>query len=55
MDTFCDYVRYYNNHDVIGLVQGIEKILVIENNNKLDVFKESVSLPGLTQHYFVKT
>ena len=24
MTTFADYVEYYNNHDVIGLVEGIE-------------------------------
>ena len=29
-------------------------MLVIENNNKLDIFKESVSLPGLTQKYLFK-
>ena len=54
MKTFADFVRYYNNHDVIGLVQGIEKMLAIENKNKLDVFKEAVSLPGLTQKYLMK-
>ena len=25
METFGDYVRYYNNHDVIGLVEAIKK------------------------------
>ena len=51
MKTFADYVRYYNNHDVIGLVEAIEKMVAIENKNGLDVFKESVSLPGLTRKY----
>ena len=51
MKTFADFVKYYNNHDVIGLVEGIEKMLEIEKGNELDVFKESVSLPGLTQKY----
>ena len=54
MTTFRDYIRYYNNHDVIGMIEGIEKMLKIENANKLDVFKESVSLPGLTQTYLFK-
>ena len=49
MKTFGDYVRFYNNHDVIGLVEGIGKMIEIENSNKLDVFKESCRLPGLTQ------
>ena len=51
MKTSCDYVRFYNNHDVIGLVEGIGKMIKIENSNKLDVFKESCSLPRLTQRY----
>ena len=51
MTTFGDYVRYYNNHDVIGMVEAIEKIIYNENQNKLCIFKDSVSLPGLTQRY----
>ena len=47
MQTFADYVRYYNNHDVIGLVGAIEKW----SPSKINVFKESVSLPGLTRKY----
>ena len=54
MKTFGDYVRYYNNRDVLGLVEGIEKMLEIEKQNGLDVFKESVSLPGLTQKYLFR-
>ena len=49
MKTFRDYVRYYNNHDVIGLVQGIEKMMAVNINNKIDMFKDAVSLPGLAQ------
>ena len=49
--TFGDYVRLYNNLDVVGLIQVIEEMLKIERENKLDPFKEAVSLPGLTQHY----
>ena len=54
METFEDYVRHYNNHNVIGLVEGIVKMLEIENDNGLDVFKESVSLSGLTQKCLFK-
>jgi hypothetical protein len=38
MKTFADYVRCYNNHDVIGMIEGIEKLLAIENKQGLDVF-----------------
>ncbi len=54
MKTFSDYVRYYNNHDVIGMVEGLTKMIEIENKNGLDLFKISVSLPGLTQQYLFK-
>ena len=54
MTTFADYVEYYNNHDVIGLVEGIEKMIEIQNKKKLDMFKDSVSLPGLVQKYLMK-
>ena len=54
METFEDFVRHYNNHDVIGLVEGIKKMLEIENDNNLDLFKDSISLPGITQKYLFK-
>ena len=51
MSMFADYVTYYNNADVIGFVEAVEKIIAHEINNGLDIFKVSVSLPGLTQRY----
>ena len=51
MSTFADYVRYYNNADVIGFVEAVEKIIAREINNGLDMFNVSVSLPRLTQIY----
>ena len=52
--TFCDYTRYYNDCDVVGLGQTIQKMVHIENENKLDIFKDSISLPGQTQRYLFK-
>ena len=40
---------YYN--DFIGMIEGVEKLIAIENEQGLDVFKESVSLASLTQKY----
>ena len=51
MTTFRDFVKYYNDLDVIGLVEGIEKMLDINIAKRLDTFKDSVSLPGLTQRF----
>ena len=51
MTKFADYVKYYNNADVIGFVEAVEKLIAKEKNNRLDIFKDAVSLPGLTQKY----
>ena len=54
MTSFRDFVKLYNNLDVIGLVEGIEKMLEINIAKRLDTFKDSVSLPGLTQRYLFR-
>ena len=54
MKCFGDYVKYYNNLDVTGLVEGIEKMISIKISDGLDMFKDSVSLPGLTQRYLFR-
>ena len=51
MTTFGDYVEYYDNGDVIGFVEAVEKMIVNERNNRLNMFKVSVSLPGLMQRF----
>ena len=54
MERFGEYVEYYNNLDVSGLVEGIEKIIKVKVTDRLDMFKDSVSLPGLTQRQLFK-
>ena len=54
MQRFGDYVQYYNNLDVTGLVEGVEKMIKVKINDRLDMFKDSVSLPGLTQRYLFR-
>ena len=51
MSTFSDYIKYYNNVDVTGCVEAIQKMLKDKKEQGLDMFKISVSLPGLTQRY----
>ena len=53
METFADFICYYNNADVIGFVEAVEKMIANEGSYELDIFKESISLPGLTQKVFV--
>ena len=54
METFGDYVKYYNNLDVTGMVEAVEKMLDIYMKKGLDIFKDSVSLPGITMKYIMK-
>ena len=39
---------------ILELVEAAQKMICIENEYILDIFKESVSLPGLTQRYLFK-
>ena len=45
------YILFYNNADVIGFVEAVNKMLKDYTARGLDMFKISVSLPGLTQRY----
>ena len=49
--TFAGYVKYYNDADVTGCVEAVTKMLENKKEKGLDMFKISVSLPGLTQRY----
>ena len=49
METFADFLRFYNNLDVIGLVEGIEKMSQVYHAQGLNIFKDAISLPRLTQ------
>ena len=51
METFADFVEFYNNADVIGFTEALTKYLKLNEFMKLDVFKMSISLPGLTKCY----
>ena len=54
MERFGDYVAYYNNLDVSGMVEGIEKMIKVKISDQMDMFKDSVSLPGLTQRFLFR-
>ena len=49
--TFADFVKFYNDADVIGFTEALAKYLKFNQTMKLDVFKMSRSLPGLTKQY----
>ena len=49
MKKFGDYVKYYNNLDVTGMVEGLEKMAKIYEDHGLVMLKDAVSLPRLSQ------
>jgi hypothetical protein len=41
------YLEYYNNCDVIPMVEAINKMFEFYRARNLDMFKDAISLPGL--------
>ena len=53
-ETFRQYLEYYNNLDVTGMTQAVEKMFKVYKDKDLDLFKEGFSLAGITQKYVFK-
>ena len=49
MQTFADWLRYYNNLDVGPFLEALETMRGFYAN--LDIFKDAVSLPGVSLKY----
>jgi hypothetical protein len=47
MKTMKDFLRWYNNCDVIPMVEAVDKMFVFYRAKSLDIFKDDISLPGL--------
>ena len=47
MTNMKDFLRWYNNCDVIPMVEAINKMFVFYRAKGLDMFKDAISLPGL--------
>ncbi len=43
--TFKDFLEQYNNLDVLPFIEAVEKMKTFYKAKKLDLFKDSVSLP----------
>ena len=52
--NFGDYVEYYNNHDVIGMVEAIEKMMTTFYAKGLDLFIDAISLAGIGRKQLFK-
>jgi hypothetical protein len=47
MKNMMDFLRWYNNCDVIPMVEAINKMFLFYRAKGLDMFKDAISLPGL--------
>jgi len=51
MSTMRDFLDWYNNKDVEPMLQAIDKMFIYYQNQRLDMFKDGISVPGLTLKY----
>ena len=50
MRTFADWLRYYNNLDVLPGIDALEKIRPFYTEKGIKILKDAVSLPGVSMH-----
>ena len=56
METFEDYLVWYNNRDVVPFLEALDKqFRFYKEDLKVDMFKDGISVPGLTLRYLFKT
>ena len=53
MSTFKDFLVWYNNLDVVPFLEAVEKMSQFWQERKIDMFKDGISVPGLTLKYLV--
>lgn len=51
MTSMKDFLVWYNNKDVKPMLEAIEKMFQFYKNRKIDMFKDGISVPGLTLKY----
>ena len=54
MQTMRDFLVWYNNRDVIPFLQAIDKQFAFYQQHNIDMFKDGISVPGLTLLYLFK-
>ena len=47
MTTFRDFLRWYNNKDVVATLQAMKKMMKFYHNQKIDMLKVGCTLPNL--------
>ena len=54
MQTFGVWLEYYSNLDVTPFLETIEKMKAFYTNIGVDIFKDAVSLPGVSMQYILR-
>ena len=54
MQTFGDWLEYYNNLDVAPFLEALQKMKEFYTSLGVDIFKDAVSLPGVSQQYILR-
>ena len=54
MKTFADWLEYYNNLDVGPFLESLEKMRGFYTTFGIDIFKDAVSLPGVSLKYLLR-
>ena len=49
MQTFGDWLKYYNNLDVAPFLEALQKMKAFYTDLGVDIFKDAVSLPGVSK------
>ena len=51
MTTLRDFLVWYNNRDVVSFLQAIRRQFAFYEQRGIDMFKQGISVPGLTLLY----
>ena len=54
MQTFGDWLEYYNNLDVAPFLEALQKMKEFYTSLGIDIFKDAVSLPGVSEKYILR-
>ena len=55
MQTFRDYLIYYNNKDVKPFIEALNNHAKFFRDRNIDMFKDGISLPGLTLRFLFQS
>ena len=54
MQTFGDWLEYYNNLDVAPFLEALQKMKEFYTSLEIDILKDAVSLPGVSEKYILR-